>query len=363
MVKRSKFRKSENYKAKRKKRMDAKNKKLKRLFRPIPQFKSHHFCVRGYLHIKTGLPCQDTSDAILKENYCLAVIADGHGSPQYFRSDRGSRFAVDTFKQCVEEALKAAEYRHHKDDSSKENTSINLVDALTKPRLSKKRRDQIIQQFCQSILVNWRDAVQNDMQTEPFSEEEIQKIPEKYRNTKQEYISAYGSTLVAALLVADFCLLIQIGDGVCVVFDDDFPDITSSLNPSHKYVHGKLFSFEPIPLDEKCFLNTTTSLCDAKANNEFHCCMLKKLPLAVLVSSDGIEDCFHDRQDLHKFFHRILFDFCDSHEEGEAEMALNEFLPRLSEKGSGDDMSLSMFYDIERFKALTSDAKDKAVSD
>lgn len=342
--------------------MNDKKQKLKQLGQKLKSYGAKHFCVQGALHIKNNLPCQDSAQSYLEENFCLAVIADGHGSSQYFRSDRGSRFAVEAFENCVKEALTKSKYYYHDSTHPKDNTAINLIDALSSSRISIKKRNQAIQWFCQSILANWLVSVRQDMQNEPFTKEEIHKIPEKYRSLHEkdlsEYTSAYGSTLIAALLVAEFCLLIQIGDGVCIVFDDTEPDASAKIKPVHKYAHGNLVSFEPIPADDKCFLNTTTSLCDAKAREEFRSCYLKKLPVAVFVSSDGIEDCFHERADLHKFFHRILFDFSDSHE-AQAQAELQAFLPRLSEKGSGDDMSLSMLYDVSRFKELTSDVRDK----
>lgn len=353
MVKRSRFRKIVNYVIKRAKRMKAKEQNQKQRNQPLLGIKTQHFCTRGFLHIKSSLPCQDNADSLQETNYCLAVVADGHGSSQYFRSDRGSKIAVKMFEQCVKNALIASTSYYHRDGTVRDNTSSSLIDALAKPKLSRKKQEQIIQWFCQSILVNWRECVQQDMKTSPYTESEIQQIPEKYRNAVQQYISAYGSTLIAALTVAEFCLLIQIGDGVCVVFDDDTPKASLGIEARHKYEYGKLVSYEPIPLDEQCFLNTTTSLCDSKANEEFHFCLLKKLPIAVILSSDGIEDCFHDREDLHKFFHRILSDFSNSEDENHSEEELNSFLPKLSEKGSGDDLSLSMIYNAERFKALT----------
>lgn len=337
--------------------MSAKASKLKQIRQPITGFDVQDFCVTGSLHIKNNMPCQDAAYAYMEDNYCLAVIADGHGSPQYFRSDRGSRFAVETFMNCVKQALTNTQFYYHDDKHPKDNTSINLVDMLANAKTSEKKRDQAIKTFCQSILANWLNAVNSDMQKSPFTKDELLKIPEKYRkqhqDTDQKYISAYGSTLVAALLVADFCLLIQIGDGACVVFDDDYPNISSKVTAHHRYIHDKLVSYEPIPLDDLCFLNTTTSLCDAKANEEFHFCFLKKLPVAVFVTSDGIETCF-EHENMHKFFHRVLSDFSASHLD-QAKAELSEFLPRLSANGSGDDLSLAMIYNASRFKELTQD--------
>ncbi len=69
MVKRSLYRKLKNYNNKRKKRMKTKESIQKQLNQPITGIRTHHFYTRGYLHIKSDLPCQDTADSILDVNY------------------------------------------------------------------------------------------------------------------------------------------------------------------------------------------------------------------------------------------------------------------------------------------------------
>ena len=49
----------------------------------------------GFSHLASGLPKQDNSRSVMNADYSIATIADGHGSSQYIRSDRGSKFAVD----------------------------------------------------------------------------------------------------------------------------------------------------------------------------------------------------------------------------------------------------------------------------
>ncbi|HAJ98054.1 MAG TPA: hypothetical protein DCO72_10005, partial [Ruminococcus sp.] len=50
---------------------------------------------RGYSHVLNNLPKQDHSYSEVCDDYALAVVSDGHGSPQYFRSDRGSQLAIE----------------------------------------------------------------------------------------------------------------------------------------------------------------------------------------------------------------------------------------------------------------------------
>ena len=51
--------------------------------------------VMGASHIKTGLVCQDSSAHFIGENFAVGVVADGHGSKKHFRSNLGSKFAVE----------------------------------------------------------------------------------------------------------------------------------------------------------------------------------------------------------------------------------------------------------------------------
>ena len=52
----------------------------------------------GFSHLSSGLPKQDNTLSNVSDAYAIAAVADGHGSPQYIRSDRGSAFAVEV---CV----------------------------------------------------------------------------------------------------------------------------------------------------------------------------------------------------------------------------------------------------------------------
>lgn len=59
----------------------------------------------GASHIRKGTVCQDHSASLETDRYVLTVVSDGHGGADYFRSDRGSRFAAEAFCSCVADAL------------------------------------------------------------------------------------------------------------------------------------------------------------------------------------------------------------------------------------------------------------------
>ena len=127
---------------------------------------------------------------------------------------------------------------------------------------------------------------------------------------------------------------IHIDDGKCV-----------AVNPEGKFV-------QPIPWDPKCFLNATTSICDSDALGSFRHFYSEKLPVAVFVGSDGVDDCFSNNDQLHNLYKTILYSFGTSPFQ-EAVDGLSEYLPRLSAKGSGDDVSISAMMDLDLLPELS----------
>ena len=305
----------------------------------LSSYSTFDCCIQGASHAISNKPCQDFSDVFvskiydkkLSKKYIVAAIADGHGGDEYCRSDKGSRFAVSAFMKCIKQALsrKPGKKSSH---FIMQNTASDLSDAIMQAKTDKELDDRM-QWLFKSILTNWKLTVQDDLKKYPFTSEELANVPNKAR---ERYLSgdhieaAYGTTLLGALITANFCLLMQIGDGTCVVFNN-------SLMP-----------FEPIPEDSKCCLNTTTSLCDINAQHEFRYRKLTIHPAAVFLTSDGIENSFK-RADMHNFFRTILKSFAQS-DYPSAKNELLTALPKISKSGSGDDLSLSVFFNLNKVK-------------
>ena len=57
--------------------------------------------VVGYNHIKKEKVCEDASGNYSDEKMKICVVADGHGSDNYPRTYRGSKFAVDAVINCI----------------------------------------------------------------------------------------------------------------------------------------------------------------------------------------------------------------------------------------------------------------------
>ena len=262
---------------------------------------------RGFNHIKNGLVCQDSTDCKCDGSLCIVAVADGHGSAQYFRSDRGSRFAVS----CAIEKLQ------------------EFVASLTADDLkTEKEWNNRIGQLIKSVITEWHECVKKDYLNHPFEVAELEKIPEKYRaayEKKEKIERAYGTTLIAVADNGEYSVGIHIGDGKCVaVYDDGSVD-------------------EPIPWDDNCHLNQCTSICDAKAAEEFRFYIWdKKRPIAIIVCSDGIDDSYGSF--LHDYVKSVLLELTDG-DFAENIECLKESLSHLSQYGSKDDVSIAGLID------------------
>lgn len=161
---------------------------------------------------------------------------------------------------------------------------------------------EIVRAVCGSILARWNEAVDG------------------LRGTDE--VKSFGCTLIAYLQTPAYWVGIQIGDGKFVMLPEG----------------GKWC--QPIPWDDRCILNFTTSLCDENALSEFRCTMGTRMPQAVFLSSDGIDSTFEDGDLLYNFLGRILDTACN---EGRRKVCadLPQALSHFSEIGSKDDMSVA----------------------
>lgn len=276
----------------------------------MTDYRAFHLTVIGASHIKNGTVCQDFSLSCELPDRRISVVCDGHGGADYFRSDRGSRFAAEAFTECM-----------------KDPDVISVLSAAA----TQKQQSIRIEQLIKSIIARWNELVERDIKEQSFGEDELSDVSEKARKryeTGQCLQSAYGTTLIGAVLAEDFWLGLQIGDGKCVVVSE-----TGEFT-------------QPIPWDEECFLNVTTSLCDENAAKEFRFCFSRTLPAAVFIGSDGIDDCFAGDERLYDFYRVTLKSFAQTDEEN-AVAQLKEYLPTLSEKGSGDDMSVGILVNTD----------------
>lgn len=185
------------------------------------------------------------------EKYAIAVVADGHGSASYFRSSRGSLFATEAAITAIEELLETI----LSDKSNMDDFCASI--------------DKHLIQLERSVIARWHERVEDDYSKNPFLDSEILKVDEKHKEKylKGERIeAAYGSTLIAVACTDAFWFGIHIGDGKCITCD-----------------YSGNFA-EPIPWDEKCFLNVTTSISDSNAIDNFSSYIFRKCAGSIICS-------------------------------------------------------------------------------
>ena len=280
-------------------------------FETESSFKSINFSCTGASHIKNNTVCQDASASLNTKWYSAAVVCDGHGGEDYFRSDRGSKMAVDAFCSCVTD-----------------KAFVKCFDKIE----SESELPDLISQLIKSIIFRWNMVVESDLKADPVTEDEMQGVSDKARNryTLGEKLPAiYGTTLIGFVCGKRWCFGVQIGDGKCVV--------------ANKW--GQMF--QPIPWDDTCFLNVTTSLSDENAYEEFRYWYAQNLdrdfPVAVFLGTDGIDDSFAGDEKLHDFYRLIIKNLAKA-KTMQPLAELGEYLPTLSLQGSNDDISFGMIF-------------------
>jgi serine/threonine protein phosphatase PrpC len=296
--------------------------------------------VQGFNHKKEGQEkeCQDYSLAIRigKHHYevftgdrpcseqkkqnplkpkpycCIAIVADGHGGDVFFRSAYGSKFASESARYCFSDFFRS---------------------------MKKTPKESDLHQLIRSIVKTWNEKAKADFDGKPFGNSELSSLPEKTRKKyelAEDYRNAYGTTLIATGLCENYWFGIHIGDGRCVILKKDG-------------------TFEqPIRWDPRCYMNVTTSICDDDAAEGARIFMSDEKPAAIFLCSDGIDDSFpvnDNEKHLAKFFRALTIDFANK-EFNTVYNDITNSLPVMSEKGSGDDMSIAGIIDTELLKQL-----------
>lgn len=288
------------------------------------EYKSFNISYIGASHIKRGTECQDASISFSNGDYSIIVVCDGHGGDDYVRSSKGSDIAKEVALKKVKKFIK----------------DFEKIESFEK---DKDYYDRVMYNLKASIIFSWNEKVKEDISKNPFTEEELNRVSEgarkRYSNDKSEkFYSAYGTTMIAVVCTKKYCFAIQIGDGKCIFINSD----------------GEFI--QPVPIDEKCFLNVTTSICDEDAIDSFRHIFIKKsdsksLPVAVFIGTDGVDDSFQNDQQLYELYRTVLYSFSNTKFE-DAYEELKNYIPTLSKHGSGDDISIASILDIENIKEL-----------
>ena len=288
------------------------------------------FCqsVQGAGHIKKGMPCEDYGIKFENDECKIFALGDGHGDSNCPRSSFGSRSICEIAVQELQ--LFAKEIKNQRWEEQ---------------LLDKYCASELVNQLVTSIFGKWSCAVNDDFTQNPLSEKEESEAKDyidRYRRGERiEHI--YGTTFIAGLMTDEYVLLLQQGDGRCVVFDCE----------------GN--ATQPIPWDDRCFANVTTSVCDVDAvqSCRYYIIDLKRDPIiACVAGSDGVEDSFGSMDKMHTYYREKLQIACESGIE-ELEKHLGDTLPGFSAEGSQDDTTICGLIDRDLFRAKL----DKIIAD
>lgn len=295
---------------------------------------SLNFSCQGESHIATGKVCQDYSYSKVYENgNAIAIVCDGHGGKRYFRSDIGAKIAAEVAERKVSAFIEEAGFSLLKDTPFTQ--CVTISEQITNQDFDKTSNiERAFRQLFGSIIYEWNAQVLEHASQVPISETEREGLEERWIKefeSKDNLEKVYGCTLLVCAYTPGLWFAFQIGDGKCFACDE-----TGNWS-------------EPIPWDERCFLNKTTSICDSCAIDEFRYCYdgTGNFPIAVILGSDGIDDSFGAEENQANFYVQILKSIAKSGIEA-TRSEIKSTLPQLSKIGSQDDMSIAMVFEAER---------------
>ncbi len=294
------------------------------------------FC-QGDSHILVDKVCQDYALDESKKGVSIAIVCDGHGGERYFRSDVGAKLAAELTLKQVKALLKDFGPLAKVLEASAFTQVEALTTQRTKGNFDKETFvDKAFRQLFKSIIACWHMAIEDHAANNPLTEREITTVPQKYTSVFQDNLEkTYGCTLLAVVATQKYWFAFHLGDGKCIAFD----------------INGDWM--EPIPWDDNCFLNKTTSLCDSDAIDEFRYCYGGRdtRPAAIFLGSDGIDDSFGETDNMVNFYVQIA-KLLGTGKDGLANAltSLKEDLPKLSKIGSKDDMSVAAVYDMKELQ-------------
>ena len=272
--------------------------------------------VPGASHLRAGVPNQDSILQMRESDRTLPLIvavADGHGSPKCFRSDKGSRFVVKKSVQIISEFL---DERRGKFDLAE---------------IESKGKDY----FPREIVKEWRKAVEAHLKDNPFTEDEFKKLDEKSGANARKLIEenpllAYGTTSLTVAMEEDFVIYLQLGDG-------DILNISAS---------GEVT--KPLPEDARLLANETTSMCLPKAEKDFRFFVQKisteQSFAMILFSTDGYLNSFSSEAGFFQAGTDILQMLAAENGFETVSENLKAWLEEATQMGSGDDSTVAIIY-------------------
>lgn len=273
---------------------------------------------------KSHAQCEDSVDVRNGSQYVLFAVADGHGDPACARSAKGSKFAIEVAFKMLETLVEGLLEPKDKDQAAWYN-DLQTYGASAR----------VLKQMGAMLPKRWREKTREDLKDNPITHEEYEQVAARKRawaDNPDEHL--YGSTLLAGVLLQDYIVLLQQGDGCCTLV----------------YADGSVR--DPLPEDERCIGNVTTSLCDADASRSMRFAVVDlrtNKPVACFVGTDGVDKSLAGYEGVADFFGGVVIDAVENSKNTDvAAQLLKQKLTELRDKGAGDDTSVAGFVDVSR---------------
>jgi serine/threonine protein phosphatase PrpC len=278
--------------------------------------------VPGASHLRAGIPNQDALLQVRESGRGLPVVvsvSDGHGSDKCFRSDRGSRFAVERTAQLVGEFL----------DESRDPADHAAFEG--------RANDYLPREFVR----RWREAVETDLKARPFTDAELEAVEQKDGARAIKLVAgnpllAYGATSLTVAVTDSFILYLQLGDGE-IINVSAAGEVTRAL-----------------PEDERLFANETTSLCTPDAEKNFRVRLqqiVDEPPALILLSTDGYVNSFSDTAGFFKVGSDLL-DMLRADGFDPVNASLQGWLEEATRSGSGDDCTVALLCRMDALRQV-----------
>ena len=264
----------------------------------MARYQAFSTTVIGSSHTKHGKGIEDCVASYDNPKLSLAVVAEGHGADECFRSARGAKTAA----QCAIKGL------HDFITDLAPRFTATLLHKASPP--SHEEFAALLRSLVKHIIAQWYDHIDRHIKAEPFTAGELESAGEKYRARYEKgagLYKAYGATLIAAAVTPKYWFGIHIGDGRL-----------TALYPDGSFA-------QPVPWDEKA------------------------PPAAVFLCSDGVYDNYpveENEQHLFKLYRTIALTFA---EDGFASTCaqLKDLAHSIATRGKGDDTSIAGMVDMD----------------
>jgi len=271
---------------------------------------------QGRSHEHHGLPNQDAylTKVIEGGRVALAAVADGHGNPKHFRSDVGSRLAVESTVDVLEDFVR---------DLGASPPSI------VKDAAERFLFDRILQEWRKRVLAHWESHPVLDSEAARVVAEKGDDA--KVLLTPVSPLVVYGATLLATLHTDRFIIAVQHGDGFIAISDGD--------GESMKYVR---------PPDEEDLFRSDSlcqpdSIARANAKVHFQSCTHER-PALTLLTTDGFFNAYVNPS----VFPTVVLRFAAERKNSDwpecAETSLAAKLDQAFREGMGDDTTVALVY-------------------